>query len=141
MKWLSDAEYEALIKKGEKKEDSEKVKELREEIRNITRLHDLFAENTRRDAKNVAEDHKIALARKDAEVDTKVMVATKELTEQLTTAKIAENNATQKATILEEAFKNLGYDVKSMSGLMEKLVEGLSSKNTVQLISTGGKGE
>ena len=36
--------------------------------------------------------------------------------------------------MLRGAFENLGFDVKDMKGILDKLVEGLISKNAIQLV-------
>lgn len=49
---------------------------------------------------------------------------------------IKEENAVLKkeVEILEKAFENMGFDVKDMKEILNKLVDGVVSKNTIQLV-------
>ncbi len=67
----------------------------------------------------------------------------KEMQNSLTEAKIAEKLLEQKLEaekakaeneILRKAFENMGFDVKDMKSILDKLVEGLISKNEINLI-------
>ena len=57
-------------------------------------------------------------------------------------AKVAENNTLKeenavlksKVDILEKAFENMGFDVKDMKEILNKLVDGIVSKNTVNIV-------
>jgi len=84
--------------------------------------------------KNNEEDTAIILKRKDAEVDVKVSVATKELTKQLAQVTSERDNYKKESEILNKAFENLGFDVKDMKDILNKLVDGIVSKNTIQLV-------
>jgi len=50
--------------------------------------------------------------------------------------KLRTENGIQKAKIdiLEQAFKNLGFDVKDMKDILNKLVDGLIAKNEIKLV-------
>jgi hypothetical protein len=67
----------------------------------------------------------------------------KEMQNSLTEAKIAEKLLEQKLEaekakaenqILRKAFENMGFDVKDMKAILDKLVEGLISKNEINVI-------
>ena len=67
----------------------------------------------------------------------------KEMQNSLTEAKIAEKLLEQKLEaekaqaeneILRKAFENMGFDVKDMKSILDKLVEGLISKNEINVI-------
>jgi hypothetical protein len=44
------------------------------------------------------------------------------------------NNKTKEAEILTKAFENLGFDVKDMKDILNKLVDGIVGKNTVHVV-------
>lgn len=50
------------------------------------------------------------------------------------TLTIENANLKQKVEMYEKAFENLGFDVKDMKEILNKLVDGLISKNTIQLV-------
>ena len=49
---------------------------------------------------------------------------------------LKEKNAvlTEKVSILEKAFENMGFDVKDMKEILNKLVDGIVSKNEINVI-------
>lgn len=49
---------------------------------------------------------------------------------------LKQENAVLKARVevLEKAFENMGFDVKDMKDILNKLVDGIVSKNTIQLV-------
>lgn len=61
-----------------------------------------------------------------------------------TQAKVEENNKIkqenavllEKVNILEKAFENMGFDVKDMKEILNKLVDGIVDKNKINVIST-----
>lgn len=83
---------------------------------------------------NFEEDQKIILARKDAEVETKVYEATKDLKEKLSEITMENNSNKKEVEILTKAFENLGFDVKDMKDILNKLVDGIVGKNTVHVV-------
>ncbi len=133
--FISKAEYDALVKRAEGKGNEKEIKELGEIIEGLEKDKETMREDHKREVTNLEADNKVLLDRKEAEVETKVAVATKELNEKIGTLTIEKNNAVQKAEILETAFKNLGFDVKDMKGILNKLVDGLIAKNQIQLIN------
>lgn len=77
-----------------------------------------------------------------AEKDRKISELEKENAAKITTA-VKENNLdlqqernTYKARceILEKAFENLGFDVKDMKDILNKLVDGLIAKNEIKVL-------
>lgn len=122
--WISEDKYNQLIEQAENRET---VERLEKRIDILNQDHD-------REMSNFKQDVKVTLDRKDAEVDTKVHDATKAANESIHKLTIEKNNAVQKAEILEKAFENLGFDVKDMKDILNKLVDGIVSKNQVQLI-------
>ena len=126
MKILSNVAYQALVKKvgsiGEVAENAE-IKSLRSSVEQLSK-----------DLINQEKDHEIIIARKDFEVANKISEATDVLKKERDTLKMELNNKTKEADILTKAFENLGFDVKDMKSILDKLVDGLISKNTIQLV-------
>jgi hypothetical protein len=87
-----------------------------------------------KEIKNLKEDHAIALERKTQSVDMAVQKATKQLRDEVQTLTIAKNGAEKEAAMLTKAFENLGFDVKDMKDILNKLVDGVVSKNQIQLV-------
>lgn len=121
MKILSNKEYRELLNKSLEGGPLEKT--LRD------RIEELNKNNL-----NLIEDHKILLARKDLEVQNKIDKKTEELSKLVTSLTIEKNNLQKEAEILTKAFQNLGFDVKDMKEILNKLVDGIVSKNSIQLV-------
>jgi len=77
-----------------------------------------------------------------AEKDQKIAELRKDNLEKITTA-VKENNLDlqqerntykSRCEILEKAFENLGFDVKDMKDILNKLVDGLIAKNEIKVL-------
>ena len=100
------------------------------------------AATDRDNADKIAElKHKIIvkeLDNKEKSIDQSVKLRIQEETANFTKervelkSEIREREAEIK--MLRGAFENLGFDVKDMKGILDKLVEGLISKNAIQLV-------
>ena len=123
MKILSDKEYERL-------RDMES-----EDFRKIRRDFRLEVEDMQRKAKQDKDDYTADLKRLHAETDLIVQEKTKVLTQKNQELTIENNNNKKEVEILTKAFENLGFDVKDMKSILDKLVDGLVSKNTIQMIN------
>ncbi len=64
-------------------------------------------------------------------LDEKITAAVSKAT---LTLKLEKNDYKTKCEILEKAFENMGFDVKDMKGILDKLVDGLISKNEVRIV-------
>lgn len=71
-------------------------------------------------------------------IANELKLATDKATESVTKEnnELKEKNAVLNARveILEKAFENMGFDVKDMKEILGKLVDGIVSKNTIQLV-------
>lgn len=96
--------------------DETKIKELQAEIKQI---------------KKDSESDKRIL---DAEFQTKVNKAVEDKDKE--NNKLKEDNAVlrKEVEILEKAFENMGFDVKDMKEILNKLVDGIVSKNEINVI-------
>ena len=90
--------------------------------------------NLKREIKSIKEDNEIVIQRKDLEVDVKVSQSTKVLVESNQKLLLENGNLKKEVEILTKAFENMGFDVKDMKEILNKLVDGIVSKNTIQLV-------
>lgn len=109
------------------KEYKDKISGLEKELSESKKDHD-------KEILNIEKDHEITLNRKQAEIDITVSEKTKTLTDELQKTKIESANYKKEVEILTKAFENLGFDVKDMKDILNKLVDGIVSKNQIQLI-------
>ncbi len=95
---------------------------------------DLTIEKLTREREIIAENNKIAMERKGAEVDLLIQKATKKLADENKSLTIENENNKKEVLILTKAFENMGFDVKDMKEILNKLVDGIVSKNQIQLV-------
>jgi len=70
----------------------------------------------------------------EVEVERLVKIKISELTDQINDLKVEKKVSEKEATMLRKAFENLGFDVKDMKGILDKLVDGLIAKNQIKLV-------
>lgn len=134
--FISREDYEVLVKKseGHHEEISDYYKK---EFKNLnTTIEDLKLAHSK-EIKNLTDTFELGIELKDNEVEDKVYKATKKLREDLAVSVAKEGLATKEVEILTKAFENLGFDVKDMKDILNKLVDGVVSKNQIQLLGTG----
>lgn len=70
----------------------------------------------------------------EKELAIKIMEATK--TEEKKRVQVEQENAVLKkeVSILEKAFENMGFDVKDMKDILNKLVDGVVAKNEIKVL-------
>lgn len=83
---------------------------------------------------NIQDDYETKLKKKDNELELDVYEKTKELRNANDGLRIENNKLKAETDILKKAFENMGFDVKDMKEILNKLVDGIVSKNTVQLV-------
>lgn len=108
--------FNKTITKEVKVVDETKIKELQAEIAQIR--------------KDFASDKRIL----EAELQTKINKAVEEKDRENNL--LREKNAvlTKEVEILEKAFENMGFDVKDMKEILNKLVDGIVSRNEINVI-------
>lgn len=112
------------------KADVAKIETLKEEILILSKEK----EKTQREKEKLEEKletQKEKFNTLTQEVESKIESAIKEKTLDL---KIENNKHSSKVDILEQAFANLGFDVKDMKDILNKLVDGLIAKNEINII-------
>lgn len=130
MKILSNTEYNELITKASKAGSTDKDNAIAE--LELKHRHELDAIN--RQNKNNKEDADILLNRFKAEQDLVIQKATKELEDKVQKLTLENGNYKKEVEILTKAFENMGFDVKDMKEILNKLVDGIVSKNSIQLV-------
>ncbi len=116
------------------KEESEEVKRLNEVIKDMQKAELETKKDNEKVIENLKKDNEIVLARKEAELDVKMSGKSKEQTDEIARLKLDNGNYKKEVEILTKAFENLGFDVKDMKEILNKLVDGIVSKNTIQLV-------
>lgn len=128
MKILTNEEYSELINKIKVAEDfatqfEVESKKLNKEIEEI-----------KKEKENIVEDSKVISSREAMKLDVKLHEKTKELKEEISKLTTENNNYKKEVEILTKAFENMGFDVKDMKEILNKLVDGIVSKNSIQLV-------
>lgn len=105
--------------------------ELKEELKRAERDREIIERNLER----LREDFDLLERNKDAEISLQVKEKTKELEE--ANAQLRQRIAVAEAElkILNAAFDNMGFDVKDMKEILNKLVDGLVAKHEIKLIN------
>lgn len=119
-------------------QDDTKIKELELKISQLKDEH-------QRELRNLKEDNERELKNRQEDFDSKVRILNNEILKKVDEAvkeKINENfslkeentSLKKEVSILQRAFENMGFDVKDMKDILNKLVDGVISKNTVNVI-------
>ncbi len=134
MKVISDSEYAKLTARPSASEVTEIHRRYISDTQALTTKHEEELVTHKRDMCHLEEDHVREMKRKDAEQDIVVQKATKALENKVSLLTIENESNKKEVDILTKAFKNLGFDVKDMKDILNKLVDGLVSKNQIQLV-------
>lgn len=84
--------------------------------------------------KKLGQEQTLALDKVKQEQETKIAEETAKLNKDITELTIKFNAAEAENNLLTKAFENMGFDVKDMKGILDKLVDGLISKNEIKVI-------
>lgn len=116
------------------KEESDEVKRLNEVIGSYQKSELETRKDHEREIDNLEKDHEVVMKRKDAELDVKVSEKAKAQTEKIAKLELENGNYKKEVEILTKAFENMGFDVKDMKEILNKLVDGIVSKNTINVV-------
>lgn len=117
-------EKEYLILKEEDKEKEIIISELKKDIQDTKREFSLYKEDKERELENYKRDEHLRMKELTIMKDEKIVNLT------------SDNQRLQKEIdYLEKAFSGLGFDVKDMKDILNKLVDGVVSKNEIKLIN------
>lgn len=140
LKFLTQEEWDLLKSKKEKKDRilslSEQLKSKTNELANYKKETQEYISGLKREFKIELEDLHREIKNVKAEQDLKVKEKTSELNQELVDALRDKDIAVAKADMLTKAFEGLGFDVKDMKDILEKLVDGLVAKNQIQILKT-----
>lgn len=123
MKILTNKQYQALLACDCKDNQKDKFEELENKIATLEKQ-----------ALNQAEDTKILMARKDLECENKVIESAKDKIKEVAKLTLENGQLKKEVEILTKAFENMGFDVKDMKEILNKLVDGIVTKNTVNIV-------
>lgn len=119
----------ARIKISELEKENIQLRNEKNEIKeNLKAEHEKKLEEVKKD--NAAE-----VARNKANEDVRLMEATTELKKENGTLSNEKAVLAGKVEMYEKAFENLGFDVKDMKEILNKLVDGLVAKNEIKLVT------
>lgn len=136
MKILGDDEYRKLVETAKDRDTiAEEVRAAAKKDRaEQFKLHGEELASLERNRKHLVEDHEIAIKRKEAEVEITLKEKMQESDAKVQALTIENNNNKKEVEILTKAFENLGFDVKDMKDILNKLVDGIVSKNIVNIV-------
>lgn len=127
------AEVERLNAKLEKQ-----VEESKEAVAKLTEKHKSEVESLTIKHKDEVErssnKHKDEVERVVQGQDVAIQKAVTKITDDNTALKISAATLKDKVAMYETAFKNLGFDVKDMKDILNKLVDGVIAKGTINVI-------
>lgn len=113
---------------------AEEVKKVQEKHEQEVKTLKNTIESKEREIYNLKEDNRIVVSRKEKEIDNKIYEKTSSLRADNDKLKVENQNLKKEVEILTKAFENLGFDVKDMKDILNKLVDGVVSKNQIQLV-------
>lgn len=108
--------FNKIITKEVKVIDETRIKQLEAEIVQIK--------------KDFASDKRIL----EAELEIKINKAIEDEKKENNILKEKNSVLAKEVEILEKAFENMGFDVKDMKEILNKLVDGIVSKNTINIV-------
>jgi len=106
-----------------KVQDNELVNALREDIARLNR-----------DIKNLKEDHAREIKNLNSDIDLRIKLATQSLIEEKNKALADKALLQEKVNFIERAFTNMGFDVKDMKDILNKLADAVIAKNQVHIV-------
>lgn len=102
--------------------------------KDIVRDLQIKIEDLKREIDNVEMNAEIKITRANQEVDNKVYEKTASMRNDNDKLRVINQNLQKEVDILNKAFENLGFDVKDMKEILNKLVDGLVEKNKINLV-------
>lgn len=99
-----------------------------------TREKRRLVENNEYEIAQLVNKHQDELARIVSNQDTVVARNTATLTKQVSELTVKTQTQAKEIEMYTKAFENLGFDVKDMKDILNKLVDGLIAKNEIKLV-------
>jgi len=104
------------------------------EITELERDLSIEKQDHAREIANLKDQHAHETKLAEAAVDLKIREAAEKTKDRMNELVIQNETQKKEIAMYETAFKNLGFDVKDMKEILNKLVDGLVSKNTVNVV-------
>jgi hypothetical protein len=134
-----------FFKKCERKDLLDKVAELNDKISYLRReeAETQSQHDRERAISDAAYELKIKLQAEDitrakevlqSKIELETAKAVNEKTKKIAALELENGVLKGENSMLKKAFENLGFDVKDMKGILEKLVDGIVSKNQVHIV-------
>ena len=82
----------------------------------------------------IRKQYKDELDRLKANIDVEITKKTSSLSKELSESNVKVKILEREVEMYTKAFENLGFDVKDMKDILNKLVDGIVSKNQIQLV-------
>lgn len=128
-----------------KPEDTQEIKELKSKIKQLeckdderNRNHSIVIQDIERKHKIEVEDiirsHTNETNKLKFEAEKSAQTALSASTEAKKKLEIENGVLTKEVEILRKAFANMGFEVKDMKEILNKLVDGVVSKNTINVV-------
>lgn len=115
-------------------QDTEVLKKVKNDVEKLEKKLEILEEEHYREVDNLKKDHALEMRRAESAIDVKVSEKAKEDRLKIAKLELENGNYKKEVEILTKAFENLGFDVKDMKAILNKLVDGVVSKNTIQLV-------
>ncbi len=115
-------------------QDTEVLKKVKNDVEKLEKKLEILEEEHYREVDNLKKDHALEMRRAESAIDVKVSEKAKADREKIAKLELENGNYKKEVEILTKAFENLGFDVKDMKAILNKLVDGVVSKNTIQLV-------
>jgi len=119
---------------AEIRQEQEKVA-VKEKIEIERKMEEQEIEHSRT-LRHKQDDYYSLIKIKDAELQTRINQAVEKEKAARMEAEMNLGAAKQEISILRSAFENLGFDVKDIKEILNKLIDGIISKNEVRILST-----
>jgi len=112
----------------------QEIKNLEEKVVELERTLRLNTEDYHRSVDSLKEDLDVKMQLKDHTIDMGIDEAKKESLKSLTEVQTKNEVLIKENEILTKSFENMGFDIKDMKGILNKLVDGVISKNQIKVI-------
>lgn len=150
--FISIREYEQLVAKAE---SCDHIYVTNESLRRVIADHDredklkettyvreitILKEDQKRAIEQMQRESKEAIRAAGVDKETSIREAVEAATDELKAENrdltIQKERYADRASMLEKAFENMGFDVKDMKEILGKLVDGLIAKHEINVIKT-----
>jgi len=112
----------------------EKIKELEAKLASEAEEKRIAAQKASLEAEILGKYKDVAEKSNELSIDNKIAEAIKKADVEIASLKATNAALSAENTVLKKAFENLGFDVQDMKEILNKLVDGVVAKNTVNIV-------